>query len=167
MLNQMAELTMHRNEELRTHQIVHQLDFLLTGMAGYMDAITLFINHIRTQLVQMVNGPRNQLFVTGNRSCRNNHRITGHNVHFLVVIHSHAGQGTHGLALATGGNNHYLIRSIIARLVNINNLALRSLQIAQLLGDAHYIHHAAANNCHLAVIFHSRINNLLNTMHIG
>ena len=50
--------------------------------------------------------------------------------------------------------------------ININNLALRSLKIAQLLSDAHNIHHAAANYCHLAIVFHSRINNLLNAMHI-
>ena len=48
---------------------MHQLNLLLAGMAGNMHAIALFVNNIRTQLVQMVDGARNQLFVAGNRRC--------------------------------------------------------------------------------------------------
>ena len=70
---------------------MHQLNLLLAGMAGNMHAIALFVNNIRTQLVQMVDGARNQLFVAGNRRSRDNHRITGHNIHLFVVVHSHAG----------------------------------------------------------------------------
>lgn len=54
MLNQVTIFTVHRHEETRTHQIVHHLDFLLAGVAGNVDAVALFINNVRTQLVQMV-----------------------------------------------------------------------------------------------------------------
>ena len=158
---------MHRDEELRTHQIMHQLNFLLAGMAGNMDPIALFVNDIRSQLVKMVNGTGNQLFVAGNGRSRDNDGIAGHNVHLFVVVHRHTSQRAHGLALTTGGNNYNLVRSIVMSFINIDNLALRSLQIAQLLGDVHYIHHAAADDCHLAVIFQSRVNHLLNTVNVG
>ena len=118
-----------------------------------MHAVALFINNICAQLIQMVNSARNQLFVARNRCCRDNNCITGHNIHLFVVIHRHASKRAHGLTLTTGSNNYDLIGSIVMCLINIDNFALGSLEIAQLLGNIYNIYHAATNNCHLAIVF--------------
>ena len=126
----MSELAVYGNEEFRTHQIVHKLNFFLAGVTGNVYAVALFVNNLRTQLIQMVDSTGNQLFIARNRRSGNNYRIARHNVHLFMVAHSHAGQGAHRLALAAGGNNNDLVRSIVMRFVNIDNLAVGSLQIA-------------------------------------
>ena len=166
MLNQVTVFTMHRHEETRTHQIVHHLDFLLAGVAGNVDAVALFIDNVRTQLVQMVDSTGNKLFVARNRCSRNNYCITGHNINLFMVIHSHTSERAHRLALTAGGDNNNLFRRIVMSFVNINQHALGNLQVTKLLGDIYNIHHAAADNCYLTVILHSSINNLLDTMYV-
>ena len=52
------------------------------------------------------------------------------------------------------------------RFININQNAVRSLQIAHFPGNIDNIHHAAANYCHLAVISDRGINYLLDAVHV-
>ena len=46
MLYQVMILTMHRDKELRTHEIVHELQFFAAGMTGYMNFLIPAINHV-------------------------------------------------------------------------------------------------------------------------
>ena len=76
---------MNRDKELRAHQIVHQLELLLTGMARYMDAIFPAVHHIGSQLQQVVNSTGYQLFIARNRRSGNNDGISRHNPHLAMV----------------------------------------------------------------------------------
>ena len=48
MLYQMMILTMYRDKELRTHEVMHELQFFTAGVTGYMNFLIPAINHICT-----------------------------------------------------------------------------------------------------------------------
>ncbi len=67
----------------------------------------------------------------------------GPHAHLAVAAGSHAAEGAHGLALAAGGNEHYLLRRILVQLIHADEGALRDVHIAQLLRHGGVVHHAA------------------------
>ena len=157
----------HRDKIFRPHQIVHQFNFFLASVTGNVYAIGFFVNYFCTQFVKMVDGTRNKLFVTGNRSCRNNYCITGHNTNFFVVIHCHTSQGTHRFALATGGDDYDLVSSVIVGFININQYAFRNIEITKFHSNINYVNHAATDYSNFAFVLHCTINNLLDAVHVG
>ena len=143
MLHQHMVLAMDRNEELRPHQVVHELQFLAAGMAGYMDALIAAIYDIGPQLHEVVNGSGHQLLIARDGSRGNDNRISRHHRHLAVIGHGHAGQSRHGLALAAGSADDNLVRTETIDFIYIDDSSLRGMDISQLHRDAHHIHHAA------------------------
>ena len=79
----------------------------------------------------------------------------------------HPGQGCHGLALASRGDQHHLLVRIIPKLVNLNKRLVRNPQISQFRSCSDDIDHASALHSHFPAVFVSRINDLLHPVYIG
>ena len=167
MLHQHVILAMYGNEEFWAHQIVHELQFLTAGMAGHVDALVAAIDDVSPQLHEIVDGPGHQFLIARNGGSRNDDRITGHHRHLAMVGHGHTGQCRHRLALAAGSADDNLVRTEAIDFINVDNGPLRRVDIAQLHGDAHHVHHAAAQYGHPALIAHGGVDDLLDAMDIG
>ena len=90
MLHEMVILTMYGHEELRAHEIVHELELLAAAMSRDMDPLVTTVNDICTEFHQIVHGLGDQLLISGNRRCRDDDRIPRHNRDLAVVRCSHA-----------------------------------------------------------------------------
>ena len=79
----------------------------------------------------------------------------------------HTGQSSHGLALASGGDQHGGLRRIVFQLVNVNERSVGNIDIPQFTGNINDGYHAAAFHHYLSAVFISRIYYLLHTVYIG
>ena len=87
----MTVFTMHRDRIFRMHQRIDQLDLLLAGMAGNMNAVAFFVNNVGAEFIKVINCARYEFFVAGNRRCRNNNGIARKNFNLFMVIIGHTG----------------------------------------------------------------------------
>jgi len=164
---QMPLLTVEGDKEPGLYQGVNDLQLLLAGMAGNVEALALFIDHVCALAVQLVDDPGNGFFVAGNGRCGDDDPIAGGDVHLLVGGECHAVQCGHILTLGTGGDDDQLVLRNALNGVQVHNGALLHFQIAKLLGDLEHILHAAAGDGHLPAIALGRGNDALNAVHIG
>ena len=106
---QMPLLAVDGDEEFGLYQPVDDFQLLLAGVAGDVKSLALFIHHVRTLAVQLVDDVADGLFVAGNGGGGNNDPVAGSDVHLLVGAERHPVQGGHILTLRAGGDNDNLI----------------------------------------------------------
>ena len=105
----MPLLTVKGQEELGLHKTVDDLQLFLTGMAGNVQTLALFVYHVSALTVQLVDDTGNGLFVAGDGGSGNNDPVTGNDVDVLVRRESHPVQGRHIFTLRAGRNDDYLV----------------------------------------------------------
>ena len=160
-------LTVDGQEELGPDQTVDDLQLLLAGMSGNMETFALFVNHVSTFAVQLVDDSGNGLFVSGDGGSGNDDPVAGGDVHLLVGVEGHPVQGGHVFTLAAGGDDDHLVLGQALGGGQIHNGAGLDLQIPQLLGNLQHILHAAACDGHLAAMLLGGIQNGLDPVHVG
>ena len=167
MLFQLLVLAVHRQEVLGRRQREHQLLLLLAGVAGHMHVVHGFINDLRAQQQQTVHHLGDHLFIAGDGGGGDDDEVAGAHTHVAVAGACHAGQSAQRLALTAGGDQHDLLRRIFVDLLQIDEHALRRMQVAQLQGHLGVVGHAPAGHRHLAAVFHRQVDDLLHPVDIG
>ena len=160
----MTVFTMHRNRIFRMNQRIDQLDLFLTCMAGYVGILE---NNIRPFHRKLIDHSGNCFFISRNRVGAENNGIARLDLHFTMHVGCHTGKCCHGLALASGCDQHHLLIRIILHLIQLDQGILRHVQIAKLCRRADNIDHTATLYHTFASIFIGRIDDLLYTVHIG
>ena len=135
-------------------------------MAGYMNFLIPTGDDIGTEAHEVVDGTADTGFVAGNRRCRNDDRIAGHDADAAVVIGCHTGQPGHRFALATRRQDEDLISRITVELIRFDEDAFGHIEVAQFNGNLNVVDHAAAENGYLAFELDGRIDSLLDTGNI-
>ena len=105
----MPLLTVDRHKESGLAQGVNDLQLLLAGVTGNMQTLALFIDHIGTLPVKLVDDLGNSLFVTGDSGCGNDDPVAGNDIDLLMGGEGHPVQSGHIFALRAGGNNDDLV----------------------------------------------------------
>ena len=164
---QVPLLAVEGQEELGLHQSMDDLQFFLASVAGNMEAFALFVHHIGTLAVQLVDDAGHGLLVTGNGGRGNDDPVTSYNVHLLVGIESHAVQGGHVLTLASGGHDDHLVFGQALDGTQVYNRSAGDLQIAQLLGNLQHILHASSGDSDFPSVAVGAGDDGLEPVHIG
>ena len=164
---QVPLLAMDRKEEPGLDQSVDNFQLFLAGVARDVQTFALFIYHIRTLAVELIDDLGYRLLIAGNGGGGNNDPVAGGDLHLLVGIERHAVQSRHIFALRASGNDHNLILGQALDGSKIHNGALLDLQIAQLLGNFQHILHAPAGHGYLPPITLGGGQHGLNPVHVG
>ena len=128
--------------------------------------MSVLIDHRSAPHGQLVDHVGHGLFISGDRGGAKHHHIGGRDGDLLVKRCRHAGQSRHGLALASGGNDHRGLRGIISQLLDVDQRSLRHIDVVQLPGNLHHRDHTAALHDHLAAVFVRRVHDLLHAVHV-
>ena len=92
----------------------------------------------------------------------------GFDLNLPVHVGRHPGQGRHGLALASGGDQEPSARRDNSSSVSISMRVFSGMfKIAKLRGCRDDVYHTPALDNHFSSIFISRIDDLLHTVHVG
>ncbi len=124
------------------------------------------VDDLAAALHQLVYHVADGLLVARNRAGGDDDEVAGADLHLAVVGERHPGQGAHWLALAARRDQHDLLLRVAADLVDVDQRALRDVQIAHLGPDGHHVDHAAAGKRHLAPILDRAVDNLLDAAHV-
>ena len=157
---------MNGDEELGLTQSVNDLQLFLAGVAGNVQAFALFVDHLRTLAVQLVDNTGNRLFVAGNGRGGNDDPVAGLDIHLLVGGKRHPVKGGHTLTLRAGGYDHDLVLGQALNGGKLHQSAGRDLQVAQFLCHPQHIFHTPAGDGNLSAIPLCRCQNSLNPVHI-
>ena len=157
---------MYGYEELRLCERQHELELLLTGVAGDMHLIHPLVNDGRAGFHQLIDDLGDVLLVAGDRRCRDDDEIQRRDVDLLVVVHRHAGERTHRLALGTGRDEHDLLRRVLVHVLDVDDGVLRYLEIAQLQRRRDDVDHAASQNGDLSAVLCCHVDDLLDAVDI-
>ena len=165
--SQMFILSVYRQDVLRLGQSHHQLLLILTGVTGNVYLVHLFIDDLCAQTHQLVDHAVDKLFVARNRSCGDDDKVIWGHLHLAVLAHCHAAQGGQRFALATGGNQHHLVKRQAVCHVDVHQNPARNLEVTQLDGGCHHVDHAAPGNRDLFVVLDCIVDNLLDAVDVG
>ena len=116
---------MHRDEVFRLHQRVHQLQLLLTGVAGDVHIRDTVVNHVRAAAIELVDDSGDHDLVARNRRRGDNHRVALPNLQFAVLAVGHARQAAHRLALAARRQHHDFVVFIAIQIADVDEHVLR------------------------------------------
>lgn len=132
-----------------------------------MDAARPGRNYLCSQTHKIINRPADARFISRNRRCGNNDRISGMDLHLPVASVRHTGQSCHRFALAPRREDADSVIAIMIELLRFNKCAFRSLKVTHFKRDTHHIDHGTAEDTNFSFIFNSRINRHLYAGHIG
>ncbi len=133
-------------------------------MPGHM---RILHDHLCMLHIQFINDLIHSLFIARNRMRGHNHHIVWCNADLTVHAACHAGQSRHGLSLGAGRNQYGFFIRIVLKVLNINERALRDLDVLKLLCHTYDVDHGTSLDHNLPVIFCRRIDDLLYTVYIG
>ena len=126
--SQMTVLAMDRDRIFRFHKGIDQLDFFLACMSGHMDILENNLGALHGQLIDNLG---NCFFISGDRIGTEDDGIVRFDGDLLVDIGCHTGKCRHGLTLASGCDQNYLVIRIILHLIDLDQSILRNLQISK------------------------------------
>ena len=138
---QMAVLSVHRNRIFGMHKRIDQLDLLLAGMSRHMSILE---DHIGALGGQLVDNLRHRFLIARNRIGTEDNRISRHDMNLPVQVLRHPGQSSHGLSLASRGDQDRRLRRIVMQLLNIDERILRNPDISKFHCRRDDIDHAPA-----------------------
>ena len=165
-LHQMVVFSVDGHEEFRLGQCVDQLQFFLTGVAGYMHNRFVVV-YVDAFFIHFVDDLANQLFVAGNGVGGQHHQILGGQLHLRVIRKGHPVQCRHGFALAAGGDDGDLFLGIPADVRNVNKHPLRHIHVAQPYRRSYHIQHTPPGDSHFPAESGAGIDDLLYTVDVG
>ena len=164
---QVPLLAVDGQEELGLYKTVNDLQLFLAGVAGHMQALAFFVDHVRALAVQLVDDFGNRLFVAWDGGGGNDDPVSGGDVHLLMGAEGHAVQRRHVLALGPGGDDDDFVLGQALDGADVHNGALLDGEVPQLLGYLQHIFHAPSGDGHLAPIALGGGNDGLDAVHIG
>jgi len=151
MLRQLAILAMDRDEVARAHEREHQLELFLAAVAGDVDVLDAFVNHVGAAPGKVIDHAPDRLLVPRNRARRDHDRVVVSDLDEAMVVDGHARQRRHRFALRSGTEAQHVLRGV-ARDVGIANLdAGRYPQIAEALRNLRVLNHPAPDECDFAI----------------
>ena len=123
----------------------------------------LFINHIRSHTVELVDHGCDGLLISRDEPGGKNYRVAIFYLYAFVLIESHASESRHGFPLTPCGDDGHLVIRIIS------DLFLRDFEVfwkfdeSQFLGYAHIGDHAPSIEDYFSAKCGRKRNNLLNS----
>ena len=149
------------------HKSQHEFQLFSPGVSGSMNVGDLFINHVRSHTVELVDQGCDGLLISGNEAGGKNHRVSILDLYVFVLIQGHAGKGRHRFSLTPGGDDGHLVIRIIADLFFRDFEVFGKVYESQFLGYAHIGDHAPSIKDHFSAKFGRKRNNLLNPGDVG
>ena len=160
---QMLVFTMHRNGIFRFHKRIDKLYFFLAGMSRYVGVLNDNLRSLKGQLIDHLG---DGFLISRYRPGTKNNHIPRFNGDLPMDTGSNARQRSHSFSLASRRDQHQLVIRIIPHLLQCNDHIIRNLDITKLHRRIYNIHHTAALDHYLAVLFLRRIDHLLYPVHI-
>ena len=136
-------------------------------MAGNVETLALFVDHVGTLAVELVDDLADGLLVAGDGGGGDDDPVAADDVDLLVGVEGHPVQGGHIFALASGGDDDHLVLRQALGGGDVHDGAGLDLQVAQLRADLEHILHAPAGDGHLAAIALGRLDDGLDAVHVG
>ena len=125
--HQMLLLAVKRDKVFGLNNAHHKLKLFLAGVTGNVNVVHTLVNHVCAALHKLVNNLAYKLFITGNRSCRNDKHIAGYYFNLPVIRKGDTVKRRERLALTARCYNNKLIGRIIPNHFNIDKHVLRKL----------------------------------------
>src|ERR1017187_770914 len=148
-LGKLAELAMDGYEKPRPHQVEDQLHLLGAGVPGDVQRRAHRpVEHVGSAAGHMVDHAENGLLVARNDARAEHHRVAPVHRDVLVVVHGHARQRRHRLALRAGDQHGHLVRRKSHGVLRAQQNVVGNLEQAQRVRDFRDRHHAPAHHGH-------------------
>ena len=165
-LAQVLLLAVHRDEILRLRQRLNDLELLLTGVARNVHLVHRFVHDVAAALQKLVNNRADGFFVARDRARGDDNHVVLADGHLTVIVERHARQRGHRLALTARRDQDDLVLRVAGNHVEVDQEAVRHIQIAEAARDRHHIDHAAAGKRDLAAILRRAVDDLLHAADI-
>ncbi len=163
-----AELAVDRHRELGPEQVQHLAQLVPPSVTGDVNApIPGTVDDARAAPEQVVDGAGDGLFVAGDRGGGEQDHVALADPDLRMLGGGNAGQGCRGLALAAGDHQHPLVLRQLQHLVQRGHQPLWRVQVAEFLGDAGVLLHAAAGHRHLAAVLLGSLESHVDAADVG
>src|SRR2546430_772675 len=141
-----AILAVERETVLRAEDIGEALQFLLARVSRDVRPALRVVNHLRAELEEVVDCPRDELLVTGDGRCRHDRSVALFHRDMAVVAERHPRERAGRLALASGRDDAELVVGELADLVRADDGAFRILEVAKFARRLGVVLHRAADD---------------------
>src|SRR5690349_19260072 len=154
------------NEIARSHQVDKETKLFLTGVSAhvYWRAGTVFINHIGTTTIEVIDHAKDRLLVSRNNARGEHHRIARLDACVLVVIDGSAREGGHRFALCAADKNADFLRIEVTNLTGMDERAFGNVQVSEIERDLRRFVHRATDERELASVLEGHIRDELDAM---
>ena len=125
------------------------------------------VDDLRALVEQLVDHAADGGLVAGDGRGGDDDPVARVHLDLLMLGKGHAVQGGHGLALAAGGDDDHLVARQLVELLDIHHHVVRDIHIAQHLGHAQDVLHAAPGDADLAAVLHRHVDDLLQAVDVG
>ena len=167
-LRKLPVLAVNRHEIARPHQIQHQPQLFHRPVSGNVQRrIHAAVHHVRAALREMVDHAEDRLLIARNDARTEHHRVARLDRDVFVVIHGHARERRHRLALRAGNQDRDLRRLRVHHVLRADQNAVGNVEQAVAVRDLGDRDHAAAHQRDLAAEFLREIEDQLQAVNRG
>src|SRR5207237_3426763 len=157
-LGKLAEFAVDGHEETRANQVQHQFHFFHTGMAGNVEGrVHVPVQDIGAAPRHVVDHAEDGLLVAGDDARAEHHGVALFHRDMFVVVHGHARERRHRLALGAGDQEGNLIGGPVHGVLRPEQDAVGNLQQPQRMRDLGNRHHTSADYGDAAAVFLGQI----------
>ena len=164
--DQVAVLAVHGQHVLRLQDVVAVEQLAGGGVARDVHLGVALVHDVGAELGQAVDHAVDGVLVAGDQARGEDDRVALAQLDLVVVVR-HAAEHGHRLALRAGRHVDDLVVRQVARLLVVDQDALGHVQVAELGGDGHVAHHAAAEQRDAAPVGGRGIQHLLHAVHVA
>ena len=122
------------------------------------------IHHVRAAPFHVVDHAEDGLFVAGNDARTEHHGVAALDRNVLVIIHRHARERRHRLALGAGHENRDFLRRQAHHVLRAQQNAVGNIEQAERVRDLGHRNHASAGERHAAAVFLRQVEHQLDAV---
>ena len=123
--------------------------------------------HVGAAARHVVDHAEDRLLVARDDARAQHHRVALLHRDVLVVVHRHARQRRHRLALRAGNQDRHLVRRQVHHVLRAQQDAIGNAEQAERVGDLGDRDHAAADDRHAAAVFLRQVEHQLDAVNRG
>ena len=161
MLLEVLVLAVYGYEELRLCERLHELELLLTGVSRNVYLVHRLVYDLSARLHQLVDHACDELLVARDRSSGDDDEVHRRDVDLLVVVHRHARQRGHGLALTSRRDEDDALALVPVHHLDVDDDAVGHVEVAELYRRIYDVYHSPAEYCDLSAVALGAVDYLL------
>src|ERR1700722_12439867 len=144
--------SMQRNKIFGAHELEQYFHFFLARVTRHVNRrrSSAFVIDEYAPAEKVIDHTEDGFVVSGNNAGRQNHGIGLGNAHQPVVVDRDARHGRKRLGLGPAGEHNKLPGVESSYVLRTNHASVRHAQLSETMGNLDIVHHAAADDTHLA-----------------